>query len=196
MPGNAVRTSAPVASEKTASGRSISSQMSQASAVSPPEMPISADIVRGVGRLLVDGEGFERGDQLLVVADDGNAVALDEALEGVVVADQGAGMGQRRPRTDGGPADLEHDQRLAGGMDAVDRVGEAVGVRDEFEHQADHRRVVVGGEPAQIIRAGDPVLAADGDDLGEAGRAGIDHRDRRRARLGDQRDRTAGGRAR
>ena len=50
MPGSALRRALPVASEKTASGKPISSQISQASAVSPPEIPISATSPR-VGRL-------------------------------------------------------------------------------------------------------------------------------------------------
>ena len=52
MPGNAARRAAPVASEKTASGKSISSQISQASAVSPPEIPIRPTCPR-VGRFLL-----------------------------------------------------------------------------------------------------------------------------------------------
>ena len=137
------------------------------------------------------GKRFESSNQLLVVIDDGNAIALDEALEGVVVSDQGAGMGQRCPGAGRRSADLENDHRLAGGMNKVDRVGKTVGIRYRFKDQSDHRCRVVGGEPAQIVRPGHPILAADGDDFRKSGRARIDHRDRRRARLGDQCNRTA-----
>jgi len=140
--------------------------------------------------LAAHGKRLEGRNQLLVVIDDGNAVPFDKALEGVVVADQGAGVRQRRPGAGRGSADLENDHRLASGVNAVDRVGETVGIRDRFEDQPDHRSVAVGGEPAQIVRPGHPVLAADGDDLGKAGCAGIDDRDRRGARLRDQGNRT------
>ena len=132
------------------------------------------------------GERLEGRDQLLVIVDDGNAISFDKALERIIVADQGAGVRQRRPRAGRGSADLENDHRLAGGMNAVDGIGETVGIRDRFENQSDHRSFAVRGEPMQIIRPGDPVLAADGDDLRKAGRAGIDDRDRRGARLRDQ----------
>ena len=92
MPGSAARRAAPVASEKTASGKSISSQISQASAVSPPGNPHQPDMPR-VGRFLLDGERFEGRDQLLVVVDDRNAIARDEALEGVVVCGSGRRYG-------------------------------------------------------------------------------------------------------
>ena len=137
--------------------------------------------------LPADGKGFQGGDQLLVVVDHRNAVALDEALEGIVVANQRAGMGQSRPRAGRRAADLQDHHRLAGGMDEVDGVGEAVGIGNRFEDQADHRRRVVAGKPAQIVGPGHAKFAADSDDFGETGGAGIDHRDRRRARLGDQR---------
>ena len=52
MPGSTERSAVAVASENSASGRPIVSQTSQASAVSPPEMPISA-ILPGAGRLRV-----------------------------------------------------------------------------------------------------------------------------------------------
>ena len=96
-------------------------------------------------------EDLERLDELVEVVDLDRGVATKHRRERAIRADEGACVGERRPRRRLRAPDLEADDGLVGLRTLAQRVDEFVRPSHGFEKEPDHARPRILGEEREVV---------------------------------------------